>query len=125
MSKLWQTIRSYIWWTHRRGSIHYDVMVSIILLFIFLAPHWVNFNDKPTERMPHQTGVVVLPDGSGFVYQVDASAVTGADDAAIRRDLARVIEPIAGEIDVQRYEALKDRRGQVATYKVWVRRPFR
>jgi hypothetical protein len=125
MSKLWQTIRSYIWWTHKRGSIHYDVMVSIILLFIFLAPHWVDFNDKPTERMPHQTGVVVFPDGSGFVYQVDGSAVTGTDDAAIRRDLARVIEPIAGEIYVQRYEALKDRRGHVANYKVWVRRPFR
>jgi hypothetical protein len=125
MTKVWQTIRGYIWWTHRRGSIHYDVMVSIILLFIFLAPRWVNFNDKPTERNPHQSGVLVLPDGKGFVYQVEGSAVTGGDDATIRRDLARIIEPIAGEIDVQRYEAVRDRRGAVSSYKVWVRRPYR
>jgi len=124
MSKLWQTIRSYIWWTHPRGSLHYDVMVTLILAFIFLTPRWV-FNDKPTERIPHQTGVVVLPDADSFIYQIDSSAIRSADDESVRRDLLRVVEPIAGEAEITKYEVVKDDRGQVKTYKVWVRRPYR
>lgn len=125
MSRVWETIRSYIWWTHERGSMHYDVMVTLILAFIFLAPHWVNFNDKPTERIPHQTGVVVIPDGNAFVYQIDASAVAGTQDANIREQLVRVIEPIAGEIDLLRYEAVRDKQGHVIRYRVWVHKPYR
>jgi hypothetical protein len=103
---------------------HYDVMVTLILTFIFLTPRWV-FNDKPAERIPHQTGVVVLPDADSFIYQIDASAVQSKDDASVRSDLLRVVEPIAGEAEITKYEAVKDERGNVKTYKVWVRRPFR
>ncbi len=124
MSRVWQTIRGYIWWTYKRGSFHYDVMVTLILLFIFLAPRWIEFNDKPTERIPHQTGVLVVPDGDQFVYQIEAAAVQGTDAASIRRDLVRVIEPIAGAIDLVRYEAVRDGKGHIKSYKVWVRRPY-
>ena len=121
--KLWRTIRGYLWWTYDRGSVHYDIMVTLILAFIFLAPRWINFKDKPVERNPHQSGVVVLPDGtSGFIYQIDASAVRGADDDAIRQDLLRVIEPIAGEVDIASYEPVKDAKGHVAAYRVRVQR---
>ncbi len=122
MAALWRTIRSYIWWTHPRGSFHYDVMVTIILLFIFLAPRWLNFKDKPTERTPHQTGVVVSPDGQGLVFQVDAAAVSGRDEASVRAGLLRVIEPIAGEVDLLRYEPIKDSSGRTTAYKAWVQR---
>ena len=125
MSRMWQVIRGYVWWTQERGSIHYDVMVTIILLFIFLAPRWISFNDKPTERTPHPTGVVVLPDASGLMFQIDASAVSGVTDEEIRQRLVRIIEPIAGEIDLLRYEAVRDPNGQVKTYKAWVRKPYR
>ena len=65
---MWQTLKSYFWWTHPRGNFHYDVMVSLILLFIFITPHFVNFNDKPIERVPHPTGVQVeiQPEGNGY-----------------------------------------------------------
>ena len=125
MSKLGQTLRGYFWWTYPRGSVHYDVMVTLILAFIFLAPHWINFNDKPTERNPHPTGVVVFPDGDGFTYQVDAVAIRGTGDTAIREDLVRVIEPIAGEIDLLRYEPVRDNKGHLTAYKAWVRKPYR
>ena len=122
MSRIWQTIRSYILWTYERGSMQYDVMVTLILAFIFIAPIWVNFKDKPIERSPHQTGVVVSPDGqSGFIYQVDASAVKG-DPTSVEADLLSVIEPIAGEVDITKYEAVRDAKGHVVAYKVWVSR---
>lgn len=121
MSRIWQTIRGYIWWTHDRGSMHYDVMVTLILAFIFLAPYWINFKDKPVERTPHQTEVVVSPDGqSGFIYEVPASAVTGRNADAIEGDLLRVIEPIAGEVEITSYEKVRDNKGRLIAYRVKV-----
>ncbi|MBZ5630811.1 MAG: hypothetical protein LAO06_18300 [Acidobacteriia bacterium] len=118
-----KTIRGYILWTYERGSMQYDVMVTLILAFIFVAPYWVNFKDKPIERTPHQTEVIVFPDGqSGFIYQVDASVVHGSDPASIETDLLRTIEPIAGEVDITKYEPVRDARGRVVGYKVWVSR---
>ena len=123
MKRVWQTICSYIWWTYERGSVHYDIMVTLILLFVFLAPYEVNFKDKPAERIAHPTGVIVIPDGeSGFIYQIEAAAVPGKDEATIRLALQRVIEPIAGEVDISRYEAVRDPSGRVVAYKVWVQR---
>jgi hypothetical protein len=118
-----RTIRSYILWTYERGSMQYDVMVTLILVFVFLAPYGVNFKDKPVERTPHQTGVVVSPDGqNGFLYQIDASAVSGKDDATIREDLVRIIEPISGEVDIAGYEPVRDASGKVTAYRVRVSR---
>ncbi len=123
MSRILKTIRSYVLWTYERGSMQYDIMVTLILAFIFLAPYWVNFKDKPVERLAHQTEVVVSPDGqSGFIYQVNASAVHGSDPASIQGELLRIIEPIAGEVDITRYEPMRDTHGRVVGYKVWVRR---
>ena len=119
---MWQTIKSYVWWTYERGSVPYDVMVTLILAFLFITPVFLNFKDKPVERVPHQTGVVVYPDGQSLVYQIDSAAVTGTDDASIRAGLLRVIEPIAGEVDIDRYEAVRDARRHVVAYKVWVTR---
>ncbi len=132
MSRLWQTIRSYLWWTHDRGSVHYDVMVTLILAFIFLAPHWINFKDKPVERIPHQTGVVVFPDRGNLVYQVDASAVVpgprprcgSKDDAVVMDRLRRIIEPISGEVSIAGYDEVCDsKKGNVIAYRARVRHP--
>ena len=76
MGAIWRTIRGYILWSYERGSLHYDIMVTLILLFVFVSPHFINFKDKPVERNPHLTGVVVIPgEKGGFIYQIQASAV--------------------------------------------------
>ena len=123
MKKVWQTIKSLIWWTHNRGSVHYDVMVTLILLFLWLAPYKIDFHDKPAEHNLHHNEVVVNPDGhGGLVYEVTAAAVTGSDPAQIRAELLRVIEPISGEVELVRYEAVSDSRGRIAAYRVWAQR---
>lgn len=124
MSRIWRTIRSFIWWTHARGSIQFDVMVTLILIFLFLGPHWINFNDKPAERTPHQTGVIVYPEGNNFVYQIDAAAVKGSDEGGVREQLEGIIEPIAGEIELLRIETVRDKDGQITAYKVLVVKPY-
>lgn len=122
MGKLGQTVKGYIWWTYPRGSVPYDVMVTLILAFIFLAPMWVNFRDKPQEKPPHQTEIVVEQEGDGFVYKVDAAAVKSDNDADIRDSLMRIIEPVAGEVTIDRYEAVRDGKHNLAAYKVWAHR---
>ena len=120
MNSVWRTIRGYIWWSHERGSLHYDIMVTVILLFVFFSPLVINFNDKPVERSP-RSAVTVTPDGAGgLVYQIAATAVTGSKDPDIRGSLLRVIEPIAGEVSITHYEAVYDAAGRIQTYKVWV-----
>ena len=123
MNAIWRTIRGYILWSYERGTIHYDIMVTLILIFVFLSPYWINFKDKPVERNPHRTGVAVLPDGKGgLIYQIDARAIQAKNEAAIRTELFSIIEPISGEVSILKYEAERDRSGRILAYKVWVQR---
>jgi len=119
MGKISQTVKSYIWWMYPRGTVHYDVMVTLILAFIFLAPLWINFKDKPVERSPNQTEVVVKPEGNGFIYTVDAAAIRPGSDGEIREEMLRVIEPVAGEVTIERPEPVRDNKHKVIAYKVW------
>jgi len=123
MNAIWRTIRGYILWSYERGTIQYDIMVTVILLFVFLSPYWINFKDKPVERNPHPTGVAVVPDAAGgFVYQIEGSAITGKEDAVIRAELLRIIEPISGEVTITRYETMRDRAGRILGYRVWAKK---
>ena len=122
-SGIWRTIRSYILWSYERGTIQYDVMVTLILIFVFLSPQVINFKDKPVEHNPHRTGVAVMPDGEGgFIYEIEAREIKSQDDAGLRSELLSIIEPISGEVTISRYEAVRDRAGSVLAYKVWVQR---
>ena len=123
MNGAWRTIRSYVLWQHERGTLHYDIMVTLILIFVFFSPRVINFNDKPMPVNPHPTGVVVTSDGAGgLVYQIDGSALTAGDESTVRSELLRVIEPISGEVSIVRYAPVSDRKGKIQGYMVWVKR---
>jgi hypothetical protein len=128
VKRVWATIRDYILWSYERGTVQYDVMVTLILLFVIFSPYWINYKDKPVEHNPHRTGVVVTADGKGgFIYQIEAGALDEQDrdsrnDQAIRAGLLSVIEPIAGEVTISNYEAVRDPAGKIQAYKVWVQR---
>jgi len=122
MTGFWRTIRDYIFWSYERGTIQYDVMVTLILLFVFISPRIINFKDKPVERNP-QGSVVVIPDGqNGLIYQIEGKAVQAKGDEEIRTELLSIIEPVSGEVSISKYEVIRDRSGHILSYKVWVRR---
>ena len=123
MKGVWGTIRSYILWQHERGTLHYDIMVTLILIFVFFSPRVINFNDKPVLRDPHPTDVVVTPDAQGgLLYQISASAITPGDDQSVRDQLLRIIQPISGEVAIVKYDGIPDGKGQVQAYRVLVKR---
>lgn len=123
MNAIWRTIRGYILWQYERGTLHYDVMVTLIIIFVLFSPRVINFNDKPIARNPHPTDVVVTADAEGhLIYQVAASAISPGDDASIREQLLRIIEPISGAVSIVSYEPVSDGKGKVQSYKVLAQR---
>ena len=61
-------LKRFIWWEYKRASWQYDVMVGLILAFIFFTPReW--FRDQP--RIPRASSIAMLPGDPG-VYWVDA-----------------------------------------------------
>lgn len=122
MGAIWRTIRGYILWTYDRGTIHYDVMVTLILLFIFGSPFLIKYGDKPVDPNARLTGVVVEPMDGGYVFQIPAEAMQGKEPGALGDELVRVIEPIAGEVTLLGYEPVLDGRGNVHAYRVRVKK---
>jgi hypothetical protein len=123
MNRIWRTIRGYILWQYERGTLHYDIMVALIILFVLFSPRVINFNDKPISRSPHPTDVVVSADAQGHLYyQVAASAISPGDDQAVREQLLHIIEPISGAVSIVSYETISDHKGQVQSYKVLAKR---
>ncbi len=123
MNAIWRTIRGYILWQYERGTLHYDIMVTLIIVFILFSPRVINFNDKPIARNPHPTEVTVTADTEGrLIYQVSASAVSPGDDRAVRDQLLHIIEPISGAVSIVSYEPVFDGKGKVQSYKVLAQR---
>lgn len=124
-----KTLRSYLFWTYERGSFHYDVMVTLILLFIFVTPRFINYRDRPHYQLPSQ--IMVENDGSGeLVYQVKQADVEqslahvngSTTDLRTQRALRRLIEPIAGDVIIERYEPIAGTDGSTSAYRVWAHR---
>ena len=72
------TLTNIIFWAYERGSRPYDLIVILILAFIFLTPRsW--FDDRPTllltDLRNHQGIVEVTRSRTGGSYLVDARLV--------------------------------------------------
>ncbi len=124
---MFKMIRNYIFWAYERGSFHYDIMVTAILVFMFVSPHFINYNDKPVETVAlHASEVLVREAGtsggnSRFIYQVRAEDMGAVStDAERRAAIIRLVEPISGEVTVERYEPIRNSQGKVIAYNAWV-----
>jgi len=62
-------LKRFILWDYARASWQYDVMVGIIVAFIFLTPRdW--FRDQP--RIPHVAAIARPSENGGNVLFVDS-----------------------------------------------------
>lgn len=128
------TLKSYIFWTYDRGSFHYDVMVTLILIFLFVSPHFIDYKDKPVSTVAlHSSEVLIKESGTGpngssrFLYELRADDVarvadTMDTDTGRRNAILRTVEPIAGEVRLERYEPVLDTHQKVVAYRAWILR---
>lgn len=121
-----QILKSYFYWEYRRGSIHYDIMVTLILLFIFVTPHLWDFGAKPTPISTLAHPIQVTGYGkNGLIVTVLASDVSvppGASDRVVKDALRKAIEPVTGDaVFVERWNTVTDAQGNLA-WQVWAHR---
>ncbi|MGB6194562.1 MAG: hypothetical protein WBF42_19010 [Terracidiphilus sp.] len=119
-------LKDYFYWTYKRGSFHYDVMVTLILLFIFIAPQFWNFGDKPVVAVPLAHPMQVMSDGQRGVIVLlrvsDVSVPAGASDSQVKKMLKQAIEPVAGDAAyVERWITAEDSQGNLV-WKIWAHR---
>lgn len=120
-----QILSSYLYWTYERGSFHYDVMVTLILLFIFVTPHLWDYGAKPSLVAGPSHPLQVIGSGRGVIVSVQASDVNippGASNQEVKKALRKAIEPVMGDdVFVERWETFTDAQGKLA-WRVWAHR---
>jgi len=95
-------LKRFILWDYPRASWQYDVMVGVILAFIFLTPRsW--FRDQP--RTPQASQVTLLGGGHGNdVLWIDPELLAGVPENQRVQKLAEILK--------SRPEILKGRMGK-------------
>ncbi len=129
MTPLLRLLRSYLFWTYERGSLHYDVMVTLILLFLFVSPHLIDFRDRPIPEVPQRSSEVLVRDAGGdgsehrFVYEIRADDLKSAQSPAdLSRQIERTVQTIAGAAQVESVKPVTDPHGRIVAYAATVRR---
>ncbi len=122
-------LRSYVFWTYERGSLHYDVMVTLILLFLFISPHVIDFHDRPIPEVPRRSSEVLVRDagsstaGHQFVYEIRADDLDGAHTDAERGvGIDRIVHNIAADGQIESIKPVVDPHKRIVAYAVQVRR---
>jgi hypothetical protein len=96
-------------------------MVTVILAFIFLTPPSV-FKDRTPARWPRSGQVTLTSDGqNGIICELPASAVD-SHDSDMQNALKRAMEPATGQVQITRYEEVRDASGKLVGYRVWAHR---
>ena len=124
-----KTLRNFIFWSYERGSIQFDIMVTLIILFIFVSPRFIDFKDKPVNPVPIRSSEVLVKEAGSvgsdarFIYEIRAEDLHGATtDADIRAALLRVIEPMSGAVTIEDYKPITDTHGKTIAYDATVLR---
>ncbi len=117
-------LKSYVYWTYPRGSFHYDVMVTLILAFIFITPNLWDYGDKPAVLAGPTQPILVTGDGGhGLIITVQASDVNVPAEApasTVKRALRKAIELVAGDaVFIERWELSRDANGNPVTWRIW------
>jgi hypothetical protein len=109
-------LKRFILWEYARGSWQYDVIVGVILAFLFLTPRgW--FRDQP--RIPH---VSVISIASGE-FMVDPDFWTGTPEEQRMTKLTKEVRTRAGNshLTVTSVEAVRDSEGELQYYVAFTR----
>jgi hypothetical protein len=111
-------LRRFILWDYRRASWQYDVMVGLILAFIFLTPRdW--FRDQPK---PSSIVMVSSENGSPVVY-LDAKALAGVADARRVPEVTRILRsrPETRHLRAIEVQPIVDAKGGLEGYLAFTR----
>jgi hypothetical protein len=109
-------LKRFILWEYPRGSWQYDVIVGVILAFLFLTPRgW--FRDQP--RIP-RVSVISIPSGE---FMVDPEFWTGTPEQQRMTKLTQEVRLRAGNshLTVTSVKEVMDSDGELRYYIAYTR----
>ena len=113
-------LKRFILWDYSRASWQYDLMVGIIVAFIFLTPRdW--FRDQP--RIPKVSSLAMPTETGGSQLFVEPQVLAGVPDNQRVASLTRFLETQPGgkRLKINRVEPILDSEGGLQGYLVSVR----
>lgn len=114
-------LKRFILWDYPRASWQYDVMVGIILAFIFLTPRDL-FRDQP--RIPGASSIALLPSENGSsVFFVNSELLAGVPEDQRTSQLTQVLRVRMSNhgLRVTRVEPVLDSEGGLQGYMAFAR----
>jgi hypothetical protein len=113
-------LKRFILWEYQRGSWQYDVMVGIILAFLFVTPRgW--FRDQP--RVPK--GIAMLPSENGSSpFWIDKELLASTPESQRASKLTQVLRTQTGNsrLFVTRVEEVHNSEDELLGYMAFARR---
>jgi hypothetical protein len=112
--------KRFVLWDYRRASWQYDVMVGIILAFIFFTPRdW--FRDQP--RIPNPSSIFLLRKDNGqSKYFVPAGLVVGVSESQIAAAITPSLRTLGDRhLTVTKVERVLDSEDEPLGYAVFTR----
>jgi len=118
----WRTgLRRFILWDYPRASWQYDIMVALILAFIFLTPReW--FRDQP--RIPRASPVVMLPANQHgtSIFWIDPELLAATPEGQWEKKAAALLQTRTGrKLEILRVEPVYDSEEGVKGYMAFTR----
>jgi hypothetical protein len=114
-------LKRFIFWDFPRASWQYDLMVGLILAFIFLTPrNW--FHDWP--RTPSASSIAILPTDRGdSVFFVNSALLAGVSEDQRIAKLAGILQVRMSNrhLTVIRVEPVLDSDGEIEGYIAFAR----
>jgi len=114
-------LKRFILWDFPRGGWQYDVVVGIILAFIFLTPRaW--FGDQP--RIPKASSIAMIPSENGVsTFFVETRLVAGIPEGQLKDKMNELLRIRTGNnrLSVTRVEPVRNSEGDLQGYMVFAR----
>lgn len=112
------SLKRFILWDYPRASWQYDVMVGLILAFIFLTPREI-FRDQPKPKNVS----LVDTDSTGSRFFVEPELLSGQDETARRVTVNQLIRGQAGARNrsIDRLEPIYDHEKEIRGYLVYTK----
>ena len=105
------SLKRFILWDYPRAVWQYDLMVALIVAFIFLTPReW--FRDQPRA-----SSIVKVPSDSGSAFWIEPELLEGVPDSARPIKASSMIQARTGKKrSVTRVEAIFDAEQEIRGY---------
>ena len=113
-------VKRSVLWDYPRATWQYDVMVAVILGFVFLTPrNW--FRDQP--RIPHSSNIAMLPSEQGSnVFWVEPELLDSVPEARRTVRLGEILSVRTGKKQVvTRIETIFDAEKEIKGYMAFAK----